>query len=543
MRNRVEEKRCNLFYDCEMKYSIKVVCGSTVKKKVSDPSVGGAHHHNNTTHLSFLIPLLVLSVFAIGAIAFVDVQIFQLPTKQTVLERLTSPENERIFRSNVMGSSQSSSSFSSPPLPNVPLVSELLEANPIDWEACHRSLQACPEQAFLYAHGGVEPSIVWKAIARQAPHDFIRRLLEIETDENEDSMMCCSSVLDQVAPQTQSTLLHLAASHATDPNVLALLLQKRPQLAMARDVKGRIPLHVCCADHPDPVRILSVLVNEDDTDSSSSSSSSRTLLSARTSLEGALPLHLALTRTNENEEDDEEDEYAKDAQLASLLPFLVPSTLHKDAAKSILLARTKRGQSSLHLLIQRLRLLGRNQNKNNIHPDLYRILQDWIRIVKQDDSIPMLHANIQYGTCVTLELMQHALKTYPIHNHNDNHNEKSSLYDTQGRTPLHMVALYGQESCQTDALEYLIQANPKAPRMTDDEGRLPIDIAAESSTSWTSQSWRLLIQGEPRAVHTRDLARKMYPFVTSAFSHQSNLNNTYTLLRSHPEVLSYYHTS
>jgi ankyrin repeat protein len=111
--------------------------------------------------------------------------------------------------------------------------------------------------------------------------------------------------------------------------------------------------------------------------------------------------------------------------------------------------------------------------------------------------------------------------------------------DDLGRTPLHVAASCG--SCSFEALERLLQANPKAPRMTDNEGRLPIDWAAESPNTQL-RNLSLLMKGEPRAIDTRDLRDGHYPFVSAALSgDQANINTTYYLLRAKPHVLKYFH--
>jgi hypothetical protein len=75
--------------------------------------------------------------------------------------------------------------------------------------------------------------------------------------------------------------------------------------------------------------------------------------------------------------------------------------------------------------------------------------------------------------------------------------------------------------------------------MTDNDGRLPIDIIAESS-KYDEELWEALVKAEPRAIDTRDLRDKMFPFMTAAIGDKSNMNNVYRLLRSKPHVLSYF---
>jgi hypothetical protein len=84
-------------------------------------------------------------------------------------------------------------------------------------------------------------------------------------------------------------------------------------------------------------------------------------------------------------------------------------------------------------------------------------------------------------------------------------------------------------------LDTLLQFHPSAARQTDQEGRLAIDIAAERGHS--GDVLERLVQAEPRAVDTRDLRDKMYPFLAAAL--HANVSTTYHLLRAKPHVLSY----
>jgi ankyrin repeat protein len=152
--------------------------------------------------------------------------------------------------------------------------------------------------------------------------------------------------------------------------------------------------------------------------------------------------------------------------------------------------------------------------------------------VHRGNTLPLeLHTLIEHACCHSQTLMDRALQDYA---------DQASERDALGRTPLHIAAHIGS-CCSTEALESLIRANPKAPRMTDNEGRLPIDWAAESPHT-PFKNLSLLIKGEPRAIDTRDLRDGHYPFVSAAISEHTSVNNTYYLLRAKPHVLSYFHT-
>jgi ankyrin repeat protein len=189
-------------------------------------------------------------------------------------------------------------------------------------------------------------------------------------------------------------------------------------------------------------------------------------------------------------------------------------------------------------------LVDRLDNKNYpINDDLWKVLLEWTRVLKQpQQTTTELHTLIDYGCCNSLRLMDRALADLHIC-------AQAEQRDDLGRTPLHVAARCG--SCSFEALERLLHANPKAPRMTDNEGRLPIDWAAESPNYNTQlRNLSLLMKGEPRAIDTRDLRDGHYPFVSAALSSstsssssgdQANINTTYYLLRAKPHVLSYFH--
>lgn len=291
--------------------------------------------------------------------------------------------------------------------------------------------------------------------------------------------------IDQVS-STGETLLHAASS---SDSLVPLILSHRPGFAKSTDSKGRLPLHLTrsasaakCLIKANPTGLLQ-----------------------RSGELGSLPLHHVLLH-HEVQSD--------------LLRLLV-----KEATPLIpncgILARNKRGQTPLGLLVEHL--------ERDLVDSLWDVLLDWLQKLPRAQEAPNLHTLIDCGCCNSHALMQKALQHF---------GDDVWARDKLGRTALHIASLNVQ--CGDKALDALIRANPRAPRMTDNDGRLPIDLAAETPNT-RPYALALLMKGEPRALNTRDLHNRQYPFQTSAMSAEQSVTNTYVLLRSRPEVLSYYH--
>lgn len=105
---------------------------------------------------------------------------------------------------------------------------------------------------------------------------------------------------------------------------------------------------------------------------------------------------------------------------------------------------------------------------------------------------------------------------------------------------------------------FLLRENPESVGMLDGRGRLPLYIAMEND----SPCWKLLAEKEPRAVSTRCMETRMFPFQIAAhaasspewmessensnaewlnpFHQYESTSNIYSLLRQAPEVLQVY---
>jgi ankyrin repeat protein len=200
-----------------------------------------------------------------------------------------------------------------------------------------------------------------------------------------------------------------------------------------------------------------------------------------------------------------------------------------------ILTRNKHGKTPLSLLVQHIdddMVEITNRNK------LWSVLREtFLPVLMSNATITRgleLHTLVDHRCLHSKGMMETAVKVY---------SHQASMRDALGRTPLHVaVADTGSCRCSYEALQSLIEANPKAPRMGDNDGRLPIDWAAECPHV-SSRNLALLMKGEPRAIDTRDLHSRRYPFLAAAMKeHNNSINNTYALLRAKPHVISYFHT-
>ena len=160
---------------------------------------------------------------------------------------------------------------------------------------------------------------------------------------------------------------------------------------------------------------------------------------------------------------------------------------------------------------------------------------------QHEPAFRLVHALVALGGCPTAVLME-ALKRHP---------QQAIERDEAGRTPLLIAAATSTASTTEEnmfsldpvAICQLVQCNPAAARMTDNEGRLPIDLFAEKG-AYNEQLFEALVMAEPRAVDTRDLKYGQHPFLTAALAGEnSNVSSVYHLLRAKPHVIAYYNLS
>jgi ankyrin repeat protein len=367
----------------------------------------------------------------------------------------------------------------------------------VNWPRVAQVLQDQPEQACLYAHF-VEPSQLQVAITKAAPAHVVQLFLEAYED-----------ALDHAV--SKETPLHVAVELNDEESSkrVQLLLKRRADgssLAYQVDANGLLPLQRCLRN-PEIAKLLVDAYPQG--------------LQQRSG-QGRIALHHALLQSTDN---------AEFQVNVRVLQILVE---HAPLPHRAILTRAKNGATPLHLLSHHLeRLFDNPNNTEDEHRNqLWNVLVDWIRRISRKDTTPLLelHSLVEYGCLSTEKMTTHALQEFSHQTH---------VRNTMGQTPLHIAA--SSRFPTTDALiQCLIASNPASPRMTDKEGRLPIDLAAEvGKTEGQGLAW--LLKGEPRAIDTRDLRDGNYPFVSAALGEHLGVSTTYYLLRARPHVLSYFH--
>ena len=373
------------------------------------------------------------------------------------------------------------------------------------------------------------------------PTAVIRSLLDAYddaacfTDENDDTALLCSLVNSQTAldeatdndnsPCDANALLILDANPmaASVPNkasgrlplhyapsvpVASALLREYPDGISARDGRGRIALH--WSVDPDGKRggtspeLVDYLIKE---------GKKRSVHTAKEVREGKCSV-------NNDDEDAKERSFFKSGGILltdesgktplDLLCDRIVQTYQHDEIDGQLLPLTAEGERQWEALI----LLITNGTT-----------------ALSEERFSIVHKVVELG--LPSPVVAHALRTNPTH---------AIQRDALGRTPLMIAASSIRRSNSAEVVHALLNesghGSAKAARITNKEGRLPIDAAGEMGHD--ERVCALLAKAEPRAVDTRDLRDRFFPFMTAAVGERSDLTAVYRLLRSTPHVMVYF---
>jgi hypothetical protein len=94
-----------------------------------------------------------------------------------------------------------------------------------------------------------------------------------------------------------------------------------------------------------------------------------------------------------------------------------------------------------------------------------------------------------------------------------------TVKDENGRLPLHIAATNAKTNRSHDAqskISMLLAEYPGAARIPDASGRLPIYIALESGIAWDEEGIQDLFALDPKVISNRDSVTSLYPFMLAA---------------------------
>ena len=372
------------------------------------------------------------------------------------------------------------------------------------------------------------PAALALAASRRAPSQIIRALLDayddaaIYTDEDGTTALHCSIVSSTTVDDGKDED-DVAGTNA------GIILDAYPDAASLPDkVSGRLPLHYAAS-----VQIASALIVQFSKG-----------IGARDKM-GRIPLHWAV-----------DPDRKRGGVSPALIKLLVEEgkkgeveldtaggdgiTTARDTSHGGVLLEDSAGKSPLDLLCDRIvETFRRDESTFRLLPLCIEGTKQWealtIMIIhgatsQSEDQFRMVHKVVELG--LPPPVVSHALRTYPNH---------ATERDSRGRTPLMIAASSLRRSDSADVVHALLNDPDhgcrKAARITDGEGRLPIDAAGENGHD--EKVCDLLARAEPRAVDTRDLRDRMFPFMTAAVGEKSDLTSVYHLLRETPHVMTY----
>ena len=117
------------------------------------------------------------------------------------------------------------------------------------------------------------------------------------------------------------------------------------------------------------------------------------------------------------------------------------------------------------------------------------------------------------------------------------HPEQIREHDEGGRLPIHIAAgSTTSDERDTQLMNIVLDAYPDGLRISDKNGLLPLAHAVRSGKTWSNGVKKLFLL-YPDAIHTLDFDLRLYPRVFSMLDQNTNFSTLYTVLRAHPDIV------
>ena len=121
--------------------------------------------------------------------------------------------------------------------------------------------------------------------------------------------------------------------------------------------------------------------------------------------------------------------------------------------------------------------------------------------------------------------------------------QDARCYNDEGDLPLHVAAkstpfktwCVSQEDnpSYSSVIELLLKAYPKGATIPNENGRLPLHCLISSKKSWGSDI-NILLHHSPNSLLVRDPITKLMPFMMAAVSEETSIAEVYKILRANP---------
>jgi ankyrin repeat protein len=290
--------------------------------------------------------------------------------------------------------------------------------------------------------------------------------------------------------------LHWAASGGPPVEVVDALLQAYPKGASAVDQEGSTALHFAC-HYGANASVMEVLLR---THPDSIRMQDK---------HGRSPLYHAVDKR-------------ANLQVIELLVHADPSLITKPclppnpelAAK----VRARDGRplehrTPLFMAWAQVVMASRNSSRTNTNTRLWEksdlLLQAaYAYHTSQRITYRLVHATVRLDSYLPPQLLSFALELYPEH---------LTARDEEGRVPLAVAAATHQlfTSRSRDVVTHLLQAHPEAAQMVDTAGNTPLALALACGKAWNA-GVQELFTASPEVIGSRDGSTKLYPALQAA---------------------------